>query len=330
VNLSLGVTTSISTGMVKWLTDRLDRLGVYGVWVGEDIGKLQDIFTLTGIMLLETDRVIVGIGITSPLIRNPTTIARAAATLMEISPRFRLGLGVGGIQDLALMGLKVEKPTKFMEENINLLRAIWKSRGGVTDLRLGITDYRPAYHVDGEIPIYLGARGPRMLRLGADLADGIILSGPKKYIEDTVRTVSGRLAKRRVRLTFVLWLPTIMVQSKGDLELAKKTVAIVAADTPDTVLEQAGIQKGMVEEIRGRLATSGVEAAAEHVPEALIEQLCISGSADEICERFIEYSRFGVDEVVFGPPYGRNPREAVEKVAEAWRVASEVWNQHKF
>ncbi|MBS7626050.1 LLM class flavin-dependent oxidoreductase [Candidatus Bathyarchaeota archaeon] len=329
MNLSLGLTTSISTGMVKWLTDILDQIGVYGVWVGEDIGKLQDIFTLTGTILLETERVKVGIGVTSPLIRNHTTIARAAATLMEISPRFRLGLGVGGLQDLTLMGLKVEKPAKLMEESINLLRAVWRG-GQVSNLRLGLTDYRPKYYVDGEIPIFVGARGPRMLRLAADHADGLILSGPKKYIEDTVRSISGRLAERRSRFTFVLWLPTIMVQSKGDLNLAKKTVAIVAADTPDTVLEQAGIQMEMVEDIRGRLATSGVEAAAEHVSEVLMEHLCISGSADEICERFLEYSRVGVDEVVFGPPYGRNPRESIEKVTEAWRVASEVWNQHKF
>ncbi|MEM3048505.1 MAG: LLM class flavin-dependent oxidoreductase [Candidatus Bathyarchaeia archaeon] len=329
MNLSLGLTTSISTGMVKWLTDILDRIGVYGVWVGEDIGKLQDIFTLTGIILLETERVIVGIGVTSPFIRNPTTVARAAATLTEISPRFRFGLGVGGLQDLTLMGLKVEKPAKLMEENINLLRAIWRGEK-VTNPRLGLTDYRLKYHVDGEIPIFVGARGPRMLRLAADLADGLILSGPKKYIEDTVRSISGRLAERRSRFTFVLWLPTIMVQSKGDLDLAKKTVAIVAADTPDTVLERAGIQMEMVEEIRSRLATSGIEAASEHVPEVLMEHLCISGSADKICDRFLEYSRVGVDEIVFGPPYGRNPREAIEKVTEAWRAASEVWNQHKY
>ncbi|MGQ9543938.1 MAG: LLM class flavin-dependent oxidoreductase [Candidatus Bathyarchaeia archaeon] len=329
MNLSLGLTTSTSTERVRWLIRRLDHIGVYGVWIGEDIGKPQDIFTLTSILLLETSRIMVGIGVTSPLIRNPTTIARAAATLIEISPRFRLGLGVGGLQDLASIGVKVERPVTLMRENIMLLRTIWRSRGDpVTSQRLGIRGYKPTYKTP-DIPIFMGVRGSRLIRLATSMADGLILSGPKKYIEKMVGQLSERLSRRRSRFTLVLWLPTIMVQNRGDLDLVKKVVAIVAADTPDIVLKQAGVQTGLVEEIRDRLATCGVEAAAEQVPEMLIDQLCISGDADEICERFIEYSRMGFDEVVFGPPYGRNLKESIEMVAEVWRAKFEVRNQHK-
>ncbi|MEM2942191.1 MAG: hypothetical protein QXT81_02080 [Candidatus Bathyarchaeia archaeon] len=118
--------------------------------------------------------------------------------------------------------------------------------------------------------------------------------------------------------TFVLWVPTMMLSDEEDLELAKKVVAVVIADTPERLLHAAGVSNEEVEAIRMVIRRNGAKEAAKIVSEKLVDKFCISGDAQRICEVFRSYSSLGVDEVVFGPPYGRDPREAIWQVAKAW------------
>jgi 5,10-methylenetetrahydromethanopterin reductase len=321
MDLSVGLTTSTSIEMVKWVANNADGLGLRGVWVGEDIGRPQEIFTVTSLILLESRRVNVGIGVASPFIRNITTLARAAAALEETSPgRFRLGLGVGGLQDLSSMGVKVEKPVESMRKIVEALREIWKGQGWVTIKEHGLDYYRPQFsRID--VPIFMGVRGPKLISLAAEVADGLILSGPKQYVKEMVKLVRERRSTTRLTVndfSFVLWVPTIMLSDYKDLELAKRVVAVVAADTPDSLLEKAGTSKEEVEVIRTAMRRGGVKEAAETVSEKLVDEFCISGDAEQICEDFRSYSGLGVDEAVYGPPYGRDPRDAIKKVVKAW------------
>ena len=320
----MGLTTSASIERIKWVTERADNLGFQSVWIGEDIGRPQDIFTSTSLILLGTRRAIVGIGVTSPLIRNITTLARAAAALDEISPgRFRLGLGVGGIQDLTTLGIKVEKPVEYMRRTVRLLRAIWKNKDQrLSDEELRVRDYKPQFRSANDIPIFMGVRGPKLLALASEIADGLILSGPKRYIQESVRLVLDRRAALnldRSKFTFVLWAPTILLRDRNDLGLVKKVVAIVVADTPHSVLKMAGIAEDDVKKFQTKIAEKGVEEAASNISDRLIDQFCISGDADGICRSFKDYSKLGIDEAVFGPPYGRDSRDAIAEIAEAWR-----------
>ncbi|MBS7622263.1 LLM class flavin-dependent oxidoreductase [Candidatus Bathyarchaeota archaeon] len=321
MDLSVGFTTSTSIEMVEWIARNADSLDLYGVWVGEDIGRPQDIFTVTSLILLETKRVNVGIGVVSPFIRNITTLARAAAALEEISPgRFRLGLGVGGLQDLASMGVKVERPVESMRKIVEALREIWKGQGRISGKEIALDHYRPQpSRID--VPIFMGVRGPKLVSLAAEIADGLILSGPRQYVKEMIRLVRERRSTAGLAendFSFVLWVPTIMLSDDRDLELAKRVVAVVAADTPDSLLEEAGASKEEVEEIRTVMRRGGVKEAAKLVSEKLVYEFCVSGDAERICEYLRSYSSLGVDEVIFGPPYGRDPREAIQRVAKAW------------
>lgn len=275
-------------------------------------------------VLLGTRKAKVGIGVTSPVIRNITTVARAAVALDEISPgRFRLGLGVGGIQDLASIGIQIRKPTELMRRTIGLLRTIWTNKTlPLNDEATHIRDYRPHYKSSREIPIFMGVRGPKLLALAAEIADGVILSGPKRYIEEAIRLILERreaLQLPRSKFCLVVWNPTILLLDRSDLELAKKVVTVVAGDTPDAVLKIAGIDKSDVETVRNDMAKNGVEKASEKISDRLLDQFCISGEANQICDIFHGYSRLGVDEIVFGPPFGRDSKSAIQKMAQAWR-----------
>lgn len=320
--LDLGVTSGAPTDRILRVASVAARSGMYGIWVGEDIGRGYDVFVQASLVMLKAPGKKVGIGVTSPLVHNISTIARAAAALREMgSGRFRLGLGIGGLQDLARLGLTVKKPVALLKDSIDVLRRIWAGetltiKGENFDLQQFLARYRPGF----SIPLYLGVRGPQMLRLAGRIADGVILSGPLAYIEKALKIVRteaiGRPLKSRLRA--VVWLPTLVVRNTADKELAKVVAATVIADTPSSVLEMSQMPEDDVRNVRKTARERGYTAASKHVTERLLDTFTISGDAGYICQVFHSVAKLGADEVIFGPPYGAPIVRSIREVIKAW------------
>jgi len=322
LRLNLGVTSSASVERMRWLSDLCQEMSLDGLWIGEDIGRPHDVFVLASLALLRTSSTKVGIGITSPLIRNISTTARAAVGLQELgSGRFILGLGVGGLHDLAEGGIVVDRPRALLKEASGLLRSIWSGEKVTSTGRFPLQRY--AIRTGLQTPIYLGVRGPRLLELAGEVADGVILSGPRLYRERAVALVRDGVGKRRGQpsapFEIVVWVPTILVRRPQDLALARETVALMIADTPRQILEMSEIDPERVQPIRDAVFRSGVKEAAGLVAEDLLSEFCIAGDREQICQSFHSLERYGVSKVVFGPPFGREWRSAVVEVVEAWR-----------
>lgn len=321
MNLSIGITTSASFEKVNWLTSFSDEMNVYGIWVGEDIDSLHDVFTLVSIFLLKTKSTKVGIGITSPLIRNISTIARASAGLRELDhkERFMLGLGIGGLQDLAKKGLVADKPLQIIKDAANLLRRIWLGEKVTSVGRFNLNNY--SAKCDFNIPIYFGARGPKLLELAGEMADGVIISGPRSYIERATSIVKEGLKRRTLdkNFTTVVWVPTILIKDGKGIEMAREVVAIVVADTPKRVLELCKIDEEKAQKVRNAVLKLGVKEASKLVDEELIRDFSIFGDAQEVCKDFLSLGKYGVDEAVFGPPYGLSWKDSIESVVREWR-----------
>jgi 5,10-methylenetetrahydromethanopterin reductase len=299
-----------------------ERTGVHGIWIGEDIGRGCDIFTQASIMMLSARTKNVGIGITSPIVRNISTIARAAAALREIDPaRFRLGLGVGGLQDLARLGLTVDKPVAMLKDAVDAMRRIWAGetvtlRGETFHLRQFLGRYRLGF----TIPVYLGVRGPSLLRLAGRIADGVVLSGPLGYLKKALEMVRASAIGRglRSRPTSVIWLPTVVVRKRTDRKLAKAVAATVIADTPPSVLKMAGISDSAVERIRKTARERSYAAASKHITKELLDSFTISGDAKHVSLVFQSLAKLGADEIVLGPPYGSSTARSIHEVVRAW------------
>jgi alkanesulfonate monooxygenase SsuD/methylene tetrahydromethanopterin reductase-like flavin-dependent oxidoreductase (luciferase family) len=127
-------------------------------------------------MAASTSRIKVGTWILSALHRNPGLTAKAVETLDEISGgRFVFGLGSGhaGRQAHAF-GLPEDHVYGRFEEAVEII---------VPLLRRGRADFEGTFHAardlehrpvgprPGRIPIMIGAKGPKMLRLAALHAD---------------------------------------------------------------------------------------------------------------------------------------------------------------
>ncbi|HEY8474679.1 MAG TPA: LLM class flavin-dependent oxidoreductase [Natronosporangium sp.] len=140
-----------------------------------------DTWTLLSWVAAQTERVTVSGNVLNLPLRPPAVLARAAASLDLLSGgRFALGIGAGSFWEaIEAMGgrrLTPGESVTALTEAIEIMRGIWdpSQRGG---LRVDGSHYRvwgakrgpaPAH----DIPIWLGAYKPRMLRLVGRLADG--------------------------------------------------------------------------------------------------------------------------------------------------------------
>ncbi|MET1051457.1 MAG: LLM class flavin-dependent oxidoreductase, partial [Mycetocola sp.] len=165
-------------------------LGILSEQLGFDLVTYQDhpyqprfldTWTLLSWVAARTERIHLAPNVLNLPLRQPAVAARAAASLDLLSHgRFDLGLGAGGVWDaIEAMGgrrLTPGQAVDALEEAIDIIRAIWDVSDR-TVLRTGGEFYRldgakrgpvPAH----DIPIWLGAYKPRMLRLTGRTADG--------------------------------------------------------------------------------------------------------------------------------------------------------------
>jgi alkanesulfonate monooxygenase SsuD/methylene tetrahydromethanopterin reductase-like flavin-dependent oxidoreductase (luciferase family) len=140
-----------------------------------------DTWTLLSWVAARTERIRIAGNVLNVPMRPAPVLARAAASLDLLSGgRFQMGLGAGGFWDaMTAMGVTRRTPRESvdqLEEAVDVLRQLWDA-GEKRALRYDGEYYRLAGAKRGprpahDIPIWLGAYKPRMLRLVGAKADG--------------------------------------------------------------------------------------------------------------------------------------------------------------
>jgi F420-dependent oxidoreductase-like protein len=161
-----------------------EKLGYDSIWTAEAYGS--DCLTPLAWWGAKTSKLGLGTAIVQMSARQPAATAMAAMTLDHLSGgRFRLGLGVSGPQVVeGWYGRPFAKPLARTREYIGILRDIWARQGPVTNdgphYPLPLPDgtglakpLKSSIHpLREDIPVYLGAEGPKNVALCAELCDG--------------------------------------------------------------------------------------------------------------------------------------------------------------
>ena len=153
--------------------------------------RFFDTMALLAFLAGRTERVRLFPAVANLPLRHPAMLAKEAATIDRLSGgRFELGLGAGAFWDgiEAFGGPRRSGPASVdaLEEAIAILRACWS---GVRSVTFEGEHYRvrgmkfgpPPAHPIG---IWLGAYGPRMMRIVGRLADGWFPSLPRLPLEE--------------------------------------------------------------------------------------------------------------------------------------------------
>ncbi|GAC1326258.1 MAG: LLM class F420-dependent oxidoreductase [Thermoleophilaceae bacterium] len=161
-----------------------ERLGFDSIWTSEAYGS--DCLTPLAWWGASTETLRLGTAIVQLSARQPAATAMAAMTIDHLSGgRFILGLGVSGPQVVeGWYGMPFAKPLARTREYIGIVRDVWARRGPVVNdgphYPLPLPDgtglskplkssIRPLRE---EIPIFLGAEGPKNIALCAELCEG--------------------------------------------------------------------------------------------------------------------------------------------------------------
>ena len=151
--------------------------------------RARDSFTTLAALASFAPRVRLATAVAPIYHRSPASMAQTAATVDDVcGGRFRLGLGTGHRITMAQWhGADIGRPLAEMREYVGVVRALWSGRVATDGVRwrseFGFVDFAPRQG----IPIYLAALSRGMIRLAAEIADGIVLwTCPPSYIRDVV------------------------------------------------------------------------------------------------------------------------------------------------
>jgi alkanesulfonate monooxygenase SsuD/methylene tetrahydromethanopterin reductase-like flavin-dependent oxidoreductase (luciferase family) len=183
--VGLDYTLKLSIPDMELVAREAARLGYESLWFGEGNGG-NDGFILCGQCWAASRQAVAGgiptgLSVTPVPLRTPLALAMSARTMSELTDgRFILGVGAGRAyseEGRRALGQPKISSMELMRDYLLILRGLLNGEA---------VDYDgPAVKAVGErlltrtpprTPVYLGAVGPEMLRLGGELADGVCLS----------------------------------------------------------------------------------------------------------------------------------------------------------
>ena len=166
------------------LFEAAERLGIDQVWTAEAYGS--DAWTPLAWYGSRTSRVRLGTAVSQLSARPPVTLAMTAMTMDHLTQgRVLLGIGTSNPQVVeGWYGQPYPRPLERTREYVDILRKVIAREEPVSydgkhyqlPLQAGTGLGKPLRSIlhpyRTEIPVYLGAEGPRNVALAAEIADG--------------------------------------------------------------------------------------------------------------------------------------------------------------
>lgn len=265
-----------------------EKLGFTQCWVYDQGLVTRDPYISLAAVALSTDKMKLGVGITNPYIRHPGVTAAAFATLDELSAgRAIMGVGAGGFITLDPMAIPQYKPLTAVRELISSSRALFRGekltyQGKTVNFSSAIINYaRP------DIEIWVAGKGPKMLAMGGELADGVILECEFKDnlidLIGLIRTGASR-SGNKPKICF----STAIITSQEALEEFRPHMTYRLIDSPPQTLERLGVTMDDIEQMRTLTAKGGIKAAGKVVKDEWIAPFVVMGSPKECAQELTD------------------------------------------
>jgi F420-dependent oxidoreductase-like protein len=283
-----------------------ERLGFDSCWTAEAYGS--DCLTPLAWWGSHTERIRLGTALVQMSARTPAATAMAAMSMDHLSGgRFILGIGVSGPQVVeGWYGQPFAKPLARTREYIGILRDIWARKGPVTNdgehyplplpgSELGKPLKSSIHPLREDIPVYLGAEGPKNIALAAEICDGwlALFFSPQHedFYRDALDEGFGRDGARRSAEDFevaatVPFIPTDDIEAGVNMlrpmyALYFGGMGAKSKNFHADVAVRMGFERE-VAQIKDLYLSGKKDEAAAAVPRELIEQLALIGPPDKL------------------------------------------------
>jgi probable F420-dependent oxidoreductase len=280
------------------LAQAAEAAGYDDLWLA-DAGGL-DALTLVPMLLENTKKVRVGIAVVPAYTRTPGVLSSTLTVIEQAYPgRFVPGLGTSSHTIIENWhGLKLEKPLTRMKETVAILRSMLA--GEKTDFE-GETLRSKGYRqmpIEG-VPIYLAALRPKMIETAAEIADGVILNlfprAALPRIMEHVAIGAERAGKKPEDVEIVCRHMMVVTDDKDAGRAAFRANFASYYSTPvyNKFLAWAGYEDA-ANEIREGWAAKDRERTAAALPDELVDEIGLIGTAEETQALMRDYADGGI------------------------------------
>ena len=319
------------------LARHMEDRGFSELWQGDN-RLARDCIVAMSAFLTHTDRLAVAAGVLPIWTRNPAVIAASFSTMWELGGkvdgrgRVYLGLGAWWEPIAGRVGVDLRKPLTAMRENIEAIKALFEMEEVTYEGEFVHLDHVSLDVVWGDtsprdIPIYLGATGPRMLELAGEICDGVCLNYGVSvdYIRDAIARVNTG-AQRAGRSIDDIDLPELIVVSMSDedpdeaLHEGKKLAAYYFATEPH-IMKASGVSEEIAEKAKALMGWPATEEDYERasavIPDEIVRDIMAVGTAADCRRKVRDYVDAGVSCPIMYPLRG-NIREVIDAFADGF------------
>jgi F420-dependent oxidoreductase-like protein len=326
------------TGVAE-LVAAAEESGFDAVFTAEAWGS--DAFTPLAWWGRETSRLRLGTSIVQMSGRTPTSIAMHALTLDHLSGgRMVLGMGVSGPQVVeGWYGQPFSKPLARTREVVEIIRKVLAREAPVTNdgphyplpyagegsVGLG-KPLKPIVHpLRSDIPIWLGAEGPKNVAQTAEIADGWI---PIFYTPQSAGMYQPWLEEGFARPGARRTPETFEIAATCHVQITDDAQSVIDSLKPVTALYMGGMgakeqnfHKNVFERMGYGDVTAQVqelflagkrEEATALIPDKLVEEMHIIGDAAKVKDQMRQWEESGVTTLLLSC---RTPEE-IRQIAE--------------
>jgi 5,10-methylenetetrahydromethanopterin reductase len=305
------------------LAQLADEIGMESIWMSDHL-CFRDSLTTSMALLASTKRIKVAPAPMSPYSRHPIISAMSIATMEEFAPsRVIASPGTGNAAALKEAGIESPRPLKTMREYVEILRRFLSGETvnfhgemfQVNGAKMGFVPSRP-------IKMYLTAVRPRMLQLGGEIGDGVLLSAgcAPGYIAQCVTEIkkgaekAGKSLADRDVAGFVT--TAVSENPKEAIEANKMFLAYIFRNTHHAENIRLGGGRVDQEALAAAVAKRDWEAAKKFISDEVVRTHSIAGTASECRSQLESFTQGGLSLPILLPMGTQAARKKVIRMAE--------------
>lgn len=308
-----------------------EQRGFDAVWQAES-RLVRDAIVPMAAFAAVTSRIKIGSGVINNWTRNAAVIAATFLTLDDLAPD-RIYCGIGAWWDplAAKVGIQRRKNLLAMREVVTAVRSLLNRervsyRGEfvqLDDVELDVVHGRKEAR---NVPIYIGATGPKMMALTGEIADGVVLNYlvSPRYNEMAMAQLEIG-AKKAGKSIDDIDRPQLVVCSvdhdrQKALDAARKLVTQYLGQQPH-IMKASGVSQDLLDEIGQVLTWPATEAqileAMKLVPDEVVQMITASGTPAEVKGKVREYIAAGATCPILYP-LGADVRLMIDTFADGY------------
>jgi F420-dependent oxidoreductase-like protein len=304
------------------MAQEAEKLGFDSVWVAETWGN--DAFSFATWIAAHTTTIKIATGVVQMSGRTPTSCAMHAITVDHLSNgRFCLGLGLSGPQVVeGWYGQPYGKPLTRTREYVNVIRQVLRREGpvhfegefvrlpydGPNSWGMGKPLKVMVHPLRADLPIFLGAEGPKNVALAGEIADGWL---PLYWSPFKPEVVAGTLGDVTPGFEIAVNVMGVRVTENDDDDTLADALAGTKAALGFNIGGMGTKDRNFHNELMGRMGyekeaneiqdlffAGKRDEAIATVPTAFADEISLVGTKERILDRLAAWQETAVTTMI--------------------------------